>query len=276
LIGVTQLSIEQPPPTTAMPSIPVDVLREILEHLGKNDLATLCRVNKICCSCSQNVLYREIHADSRRVIRTLAQSTDLARRVRSFGASCKCPELATALRNMSSLRRLFLYGNVGDAPTLDGCTFKLDSLICFIPYSESLHQFLISQPSLTDVTIWKHKEPLHQFDDRCLPNLTRVKASPSLLSILIPGRPVTDVFVLTPMDGFTIDLNLFALSTAPIHSLAVSCAAIYPTPVSLLVSIFPSLANLVLGTCKLDWSVRQQLTVIGVLMKKSTIIDLRL
>jgi F-box domain len=30
-----------------MPSIPIDVLREILEHVSKADLATLCRVNKI-------------------------------------------------------------------------------------------------------------------------------------------------------------------------------------------------------------------------------------
>jgi F-box domain len=35
---------------TTMRSIPVDVLREILEHVDKNDLATLCRVNKICCA----------------------------------------------------------------------------------------------------------------------------------------------------------------------------------------------------------------------------------
>jgi F-box domain len=245
-----------------MPSIPVDVLREILKHVGKKDLATLCRVNKICCSCSQDVLYREIQTDSRRLIRTLAQSTDLARRVRSFGATCKCQELAAALRNMPSLRSLYLHSNVGDAPTLDGCTFKLDSFICSIPYSESLHQFLICQPSLTNVTIWKEEEPLHPFDERCLPNLTRVKGWPSLLSILIPGRPVTDVVMITPMDGITFDLNLFALSTAPIHSLSISCAAIYPTPVSLLVSIFPSLANLSLDTFLMNWSVRRQLTVI--------------
>ena len=69
-----------------MPSIPIDVLREILEHVDEKDLATLCRVNKIFCSCSQDVLYRDIEAVDEDVdlIQTLAQSTHLARRVRSF------------------------------------------------------------------------------------------------------------------------------------------------------------------------------------------------
>src|ERR1700733_3193441 len=124
-----------------MPSIPIDVLREILELVDKNSLVTLCRVNKICCSYSQDVLYRKIDSEDAHVIQTLAQSTDLARRVRWFSTSCKCPELATALRNMSSLRRLILRGNSA-VSILDGCTFKLDSFDTTFPYSESLQKFL--------------------------------------------------------------------------------------------------------------------------------------
>jgi hypothetical protein len=43
-----------------MPSIPVDVLLLILEHVDKASLAKICRVNKICCSCPQDVLYRDV------------------------------------------------------------------------------------------------------------------------------------------------------------------------------------------------------------------------
>src|ERR1700721_2933049 len=135
---------------TTMPSIPIDVLREILEHVHKADLPTLCRVNKIFCSCSQDVLYREIYDGDKRVIQTLAKSTDLARRVRSFKTIHSPPELATALRNMSSLRRLDLLGS-GDVSILDGCTFKLDSFVCDFPYSKSLQKFLNSQPGLPDI-----------------------------------------------------------------------------------------------------------------------------
>jgi hypothetical protein len=255
-----------------MPSIPVDVLREILEHVNRNDLATICRVNKICCSCSQNVLYGEIFGDAH-LIQTLAQSTDLASRVRSFYTRCDCPGLGTALRNMSSLRRLFLTGPSNDAFILDGCTFKLDSFSCPFPYSELLQRFLNSQPSLTNLFWSARYVPSSSFDERCLPNLTRVMAMPSWLGILIPGRPITDAVVLAPQYQKTIDLSFFTLSTAPIYSLEISYNNIYPTPVSHLVSIFPSIVSLVLETFEMDWSVRRQLTVICVLLK-STIIDL--
>jgi F-box domain len=256
-----------------MPSIPVDVLREILEHVDKKDLATICRVNKIFCACSQNVLYRKIYGDAH-VIQTLVQSTDLAKRVRSFDAFYDYPELGTALRNMSSLRRLSLKGFDDVASILDGCTFKLDSFTCTFHYSESLRRFLNSQSSLTKFTIYGRADPPPPFDETFLPNLTQVEAQPSWLRILIPGRPVTDVRVVTIPPEEAIDMSFFTLSTAPIHSLEIHYASIYPTPGSHLVSIFPSIANLVLRTYKLDWRVRRQLTVIGVLMKKSTIIDL--
>jgi hypothetical protein len=244
-----------------MPSIPVDVLREILEHVDKAGLATLCQVSKICCSCSQDALYRDILGDAR-VIQTLARSTDLARRVRSFDTHRDFPGLGTALRNMSSLRHLYIK-RIGDS-VLEGCAFKLDSIHCDFPNNKSLQRFLNSQPSLTNVTML---EPYYKlsppFDERCLPNLTRVKAVPSWLGILIPGRPVTDVVVLEFWPIRNIDLGVFTLSTAPIRSLGISYAGIYPTPESRLVSIFPSIVDLRLDAYELNGSVRRQLTVIG-------------
>jgi hypothetical protein len=237
-----------------MPSIPVDVLREILEYVDKNDLATLCRVNKICCSCSQDVLYRVIHTDNILVIRTLAQSTDLAKRVRSFNIPHDGPGLNTALRNMSSLRR-FNIRRINNISILDGCTFKLDTISCDSRYSNSLEQFLNNQPSLTNVTLYASTEP-PPFSMSGLPNLTRVAAEHSWLRILIPGRPVTDVDMIEfwPMD--TIDLSYFTLSTAPIHSLKIPYDYIYLMPKSHLVSIFPSIADLVLAAHDWGLSVR--------------------
>jgi F-box domain len=254
-----------------MPSIPVDVLREILEHVDKNDLATLCRVNKICCSCSQGVLYRAIHTDSNLVIRTLAQSTDLARRVRSFNIPRDGPGLGTALGNMSSLRRLNIR-RITDTSILNGCTFKLDTIMCDPRNSQALKQFLINQPSLTNITLYANPEP-PPLSMRGLPNLTRVAAEHSWLRILIPGRPVTDVDMLEFWPMHTIDLSYFALSTAPINSLKIRYDYIYPTPESHLVSIFPSIVDLVLVAYQWNLRVRRRLTVIGVLLKKSTIID---
>jgi F-box domain len=234
-----------------MPSIPVDVLREILEHVRYADLPTLCRVNKIFCSCSQDVLYREIETEDVRVIQALARSTDLARRVRWFFPICNCAKLATALRNMSSLRYLnFSY--IGDDPSiLDGCTFKLDSFTCTFSYSESLRNFLNSQPSLTDVTFIRDYKPMPPLDERCLPNLTRICAHHFWLGILIPGRPVREVVMRSASD---IDLSFFTLSTTPIQKLCIRYDTVYPNPVSLLTSTFPSLVHLEVYACFLDWT----------------------
>jgi F-box domain len=239
-----------------MPSIPIDVLREILEHVDKADLPTLCRVNKIFCSCSQDVLYRELDYEDADAIQTLAGSTDLARRVRSFHISGEYPELATALRNMSSLRSLDHESSTYKTSFLDGCTFKLDSFETTLSNSESLQKFLKSQTSLTSLTIWGDYDPLPPFDERCLPNLTRVMASPSWLRILIPGRPVREVILPT---YFTIDLSVFTLSTNPIQKLRIHSDVLYPKPESLLVSIFPSLVHLVVDSSDMEWIGRVRL-----------------
>src|ERR1700728_4433969 len=128
-----------------MPSIPVDVLREILEHVSKADLVTLCQVNKICCSCSQDVLYRNILVNDPRITRILARSTDLAKRVRSFKSykPQSFRELSMALKNMTSLRHLDLF-MIYNATVLDGCTFELDTFHCPFGDSEPLRKFLDS------------------------------------------------------------------------------------------------------------------------------------
>jgi hypothetical protein len=236
-----------------MPSISLDVLLEILKHVRKADLTTLCRVDKICCSYSRDILYRNIWGEDE-VIQTLAQSTDLARRVHYFGASSKHTALATALRNMSSLRNLVL-GPISDESILDGCTFKLDSFSTYFPNSESLQNFLNSQPSLTNLTIWRDYEPLPPLDVRCLPNLTRVRARPSWLGILIPGRPVREVGVFS-LNIDSIDLSFFTLSTTPIQKLSIDFDMLYPKPVSLLVSTLPSLVHLVVYIRNVEDAVR--------------------
>jgi hypothetical protein len=110
--------------TKTMLSIPVEILKMILEHLVEGDLTKTCLLNKICCSCLQDVLYREVCGGTH-LCRTLAQSTDLARQVRSIDIYLNASFTADALRNMSSLRRLSICEN---SDVLEGCTFKLVSL----------------------------------------------------------------------------------------------------------------------------------------------------
>ena len=238
-----------------MPSIPVDVLREILEHVDRADLATICQLNKICCSCSQDVLYRHIHLESeiapirqRQFYQTLAQSTHLAERVLSIYITfIELPIfeiIAKALRNMSSLRRLHLSGTYSNV--LDGCTFRLHSFYCIRSGSDvaSFGNFLRNQTSLTGVTCWEIN-PSVSIEATSLPNLTRVATS-SLYwaSRLIPGRPVSDVSIVGSSIENSVDLSFFTLSTAPLQKLTINYSYLYPKSGELLASIFPSLKDL--------------------------------
>jgi hypothetical protein len=232
--------------------IPVDVLLNILDYVDNAGLATICLLNKICCSCSQDVLYRDIHVTvySREVHRTLAQSTHLARRVRSFDSYYCEPDLAAALRNMTSLRILKLSTNF-HMDILDGCTFKLDSFECLYlhNYSESLPKFLSGQPSLKYLTLPQYfARTMPSLEATCLPNLTRIDASFEWLPYLIPGRPLNEVY----SPGYiryehSKDLSFFALSTTPIQKLMIDSSYLYPTPVHLFASFLPSLTHFTLS-----------------------------
>src|ERR1700728_601304 len=209
--------------------IPVDVLRDILDYVDREVLAIMCRVNKICCSCSQDVLYRDIYVETHRaskVQQTLAQSTRLARRVRSFESYYEGPDLAMALRNMTSLRILKLSGVLSDVNILDGCTFKLDSFGCTYlnNHRESFPKFLSSQPSLKYVTlpVYYNDKVSSSLEATCLPNLTRINATFFWLRDLIPGRPMNEVITSGyTLNGHSLDSSFFALSSTPIQKLTI-------------------------------------------------------
>jgi F-box domain len=240
-----------------MLSIPVDILRHILEHVDKASLVTICQLNKICCSCSQDILYRHIHIKSlhvcAKVCPTLAQSPDLARRVHSFSTPYRDPKLADALRNMIFLRdlKLDIGGGDGASKILDGCTFKLDMFNCSFSYDETLRKFLVCQPNLTDVSFWGRYDNLVEFEATCLPDLTRVAAWFAWLPHLIPGRAVSEVNTIgiRQLDELDpIDLSFFTLSTVPIKKLTMDYSYLEKTPTGLLASIFPSLTHFTMET----------------------------
>jgi len=254
-----------------MPSIPVDVLQYILEYdVDKASLAKICLANKVCCSCSQDILYHDIQLDGNlpsgdKICQTLSESTHLAKRVRSF-EMINCDymfqlqnkqRLGKSLQNMTCLRSLrmdndpYFINNF-----LDGCTFKLDSFYSEDFYSkDNLHRFLLSQPSLTDVKIGLFD--LHDVPEwglECLPNLTRVTIHFSWLPHIIPNRPVNQIV----SNGYKspneyVDLNFFTLSTGPIQKLAIDYSYLYSTPLQLLALIFPSLTHLTLRHYRRDW-----------------------
>src|SRR6202034_1912013 len=139
-----------------MPSIPVDVLHLILEHVDKATLIKICLVNKVCCSCSQDILYRDIridctHFNFTKLCQTLNKSTHIAKRVRSFEVTdCDYPvqrrcqkELRKSLQNMTCLRSLRVDGIYFSI--LGGCTFKLNSFsVDDMRHEKEIYRFLCS------------------------------------------------------------------------------------------------------------------------------------
>jgi hypothetical protein len=225
-------------------SIPVDILCVILEHLNRGDLTKICLLNKICCSCSQDILYRDIDVSKNRVCHTLAQSTHLARRVRSFAVKGWHRGLAQALRNMTCLRSLTLLDVDYSSDDLDGCIFSLDTLTCNFSYSEPLSKFLQSQPSLREahfLTPYSYPKLL-DFEPNCLPNLTRITAHYTWLPHIVPGRPVSEVTSIGySNDRNPVDFSFYA--TVPIQKLEISYF-LFPKSERLFTSNFPSLTHL--------------------------------
>jgi len=226
-------------------SIPVDILRVILTYLDRADLAKICLLNKICCSYSQDILYRDLYYPNILVCDTLAQSTHLARRVRSFATRNGHPQLAKALRNMTCLRSLRLLNAGVSSNVLDGCIFSLDTFACVFPYDESLLKFLQNQPSLRGAGFWKYLcfPKLLDVEPTCLPNLTRVTAHYTWLPHIVPGRPVRKVVVLGyPRDRSPVDFSFYTLSTVPIQKFEINYTLIQNSE-RILASIFPSLTH---------------------------------
>ena len=255
------------PPPMPRSETPVDVLLNILDYVDKSGLAAMCRVNKICCSYSQDVLYRDIYARDSRVHQTLAQSTHLARRVRSFSSRSTGSDLAIALRNMTSLRILKLSCDP-NMDVFDGCTFKLDSFKCVFShyYGGSLQKFLCSQPSLKNMTLPLDVGRPSPFEATCLPNLTRIMGAFSWLPYIIPGRPLNEVISHGYTTEHSIDLSFFALSTAPIQKLTIDYSYLYSTPAHLLASFLPSLTHFTLTAFDLRTSIRVEGVVRGLFL----------
>jgi hypothetical protein len=260
---------------TGRSQIPVDVMLIILDNLDKSDIATMCRLNKICCAFSQPVLFRDIRiqfhetADSDQVFsikhdqgfalcETLSQSPHLARCVRSlsvrvFETSNRFQTMiAETLEFLPSLRHLGLSVYFNFTRLLNGRTFsfKLESFSFNLSYDTHLRNFLNSQPSLTTVDIRFNQQysPRTESERKCLPNLTRATTYFIDAEEIIRGRPVSEITCIgEPNVERDITLDFFSLSTAPIRKLTIDYGFLYQgAKPRQLRALFPSLAHLTL------------------------------
>ena len=268
---IVQMSVMTP---TGRSQIPVDIMLIILDDLDKSDIATMCRLNKICCALAQPILFRDIRIqfhetedfDKRgfALCEALSQSRHLARCVRSLSVRIYdkdmqfATRIAETLEFLPSLRHLGLRTYRDFTRLLNGRTFsfKLESLSFYLApfgYDNDTHlrAFLNSQPSLTTVYICFREPrelPRLEFDRTCLPNLTRVTTHFSDTEEIIRGRPVSEITCIgVPHVERNIALDFFSLSTAPIRKLTIDYDFLYQgAKPRQLRALFPSLAHLTL------------------------------
>jgi hypothetical protein len=149
-----------------------------------------------------------------------------------------------------------LYNFTGVFSFLAGCTFKLVSFSCKYFDFEPLHQFLLNQPSLTNVGlgIFMGYDDTLEVGATFLPNVTRIATNFTWLSQIIPDRPVNEVACVGCADSAdSVDLTIFTRSTAPIQKILIDYTYLYPKSGQLLASIFPSLTHLEIDVYDLGW-----------------------
>jgi hypothetical protein len=239
----------------------------------------MCRLNKLCCTFSQPVLFRDIriqfheaenpnqglsikHDRGFALCETLSRSPHLAKCVRSFSVRIFetsmhfSAKIVETLEFLPFLRHLGLCVYFNFTSLLKGRTFsfKLESFSFYLPYDTHLRDFLNSQPSLTTVDIRFHRpskfpySPRLEFERKCLPNLTRITTNFVDAEEIIRGRPVSEITCIGEPDvERDVTLDFFSLSTAPIRKLTIYYDCLYQGAKSgQLREHFPSLAYLTL------------------------------
>ena len=262
--------LKRNPSTTMQPLIPVDVMVAILEHVDRSDLPSLCRVNKIVCRYSKDVLYRHVDLSAANVMSaccTICNAPDLASRVTSFSlrggadVSSYLGVVQDVLAIMTRLRTLKLFiGPHGSwiLPEPKACPFRLHSFACGFAYNSELVTFLNGQPELKVISamlcsINANERYRVHFGPTLFPNLTRLSGPLSLLQKLIVGRPVRDVVTYSDDRDPTL-LDCLSRSTAPngIQRLEIDLKYLRGVRRTYLASILPGLGYLTVTALDID------------------------
>lgn len=256
--------------------IPVDILFEILEETSQSDLPALCRVNRSFRHHASDFLYRDISPlNILEVCATLTRSPDLAARVKRFEVSrpsiqplmvdeSKFALIGNALRCLPNLRSLTLSFAGQFSWILAGCTFRIETFICFLACDDQLVHFLNGQPELTTVKLSRPCKGLH-IGPTCVPRLTKIEAQVSWLNELIPGRPVKEV-IFHEDSRFTpvLDLSLLTSSLSHIRILSIgspSLRGLHPMQVA---SYLPALEDLTITEPDITISLHEEVILLPV------------
>lgn len=249
-------------------SIPLELIDQVCLYVPLDDLCRVARSSSVLCAVAQRFLYQDVSIDSRSLALTLtlANKPHIARHVRAFtialapGATllpAYFRALTTAISHMHEivslsialperLSRVLLthQGTVFPSLRRFQASFALD------PH---LIQFLGKAPGLRSLTL---DQTIHvhntEIPSSLLPNLTSFSGSSHAAQTLVPGRPVSTIF-LTSGDLTLEVVSDLAKSSAPIATLD-GTTTLLPLPIlESLSASMPELENIRLTTTYNLW-----------------------
>lgn len=230
--------------------IPVELLDLIFVHADRHTMTTLARCSHQFYDITVRHLYRHIPPLPlpRTIIclRTLSKDTEHARSLASHVRTYELGDmdslnidrtrtllkpfyriLCLALRNMHNLTDLsyFLFG--ATAALLLDCPFSLTKLSSACDFDDTFARFLATQRSIRTAFFCGQFTRGTYVSKLCLPNLSRVSASPLILAAVVPGRPVKEVELclihpfLFNEDVLSVTIRILSYSKGPLSSLQI-------------------------------------------------------
>jgi hypothetical protein len=220
-------------------TLPIELVALTLEFLDGGSLSTCALLSSDMRNEAERVLYRDISLPFTSCTHTMElccnsilASPRRARACKFFSVVpyCSCSKnacldiLRNTLKHLVNLRSLYFDIDGPNAMTLIGHPFALTTFSTEATFDSALADFLLSQPSITQVDLVYPPIHPHQLTPAHLPSLRVIQGSASAVKALVPGRPVENVNVLGMMTSEEFDdvLVSLSLSSEPIRSLAIS------------------------------------------------------
>lgn len=252
-------------------SLPLELVDAACEYLDSPALAAVARSSSLLCAVAQRILYRDVAIARPNLPLTvaLAAKPRLARHVRAFkivvdSTSNVLPAyyraLSTALSQMPELVSLSIsipprLTSSDALPSGPGVCFpRLRSFQASFTLDQHLVGFLRNAPRVAVLSLDGTAHSLYSADvpATLLPHLEVFSGSSHVAEALVPGRPVSAIF-LTSGD-LTVDaVAAFAQSAAPVWTLDATTTSL-PLPIlETLAEAMPELENIRLTTTYNLW-----------------------
>ncbi|RDX50176.1 hypothetical protein OH76DRAFT_1403067 [Lentinus brumalis] len=198
-------------PKGILPQLPLELVHLVATYADQPTLKQLCLVNSVVRDVAASHLYTDVRVAKPpsvvRCLRTMSEHPELAKHTHVFTIHLvvkfgRCLTdafgrlLRRALRNMPHLvsLELELYEDALGR-YLRGCPFRITNLSLRCAWDNDLAAWLGEQPAILRFIFHDHPRSSISLAPSALPKLQSIYATPAVISVVAPGRPVKQVFV---------------------------------------------------------------------------------